>query len=173
MHPLLGLTLGTVGGLLLMAACLVGLRMVGGPERVAEIALDANATAIIWAEGEMLYEPPGYLTIEVRRGDGGPAVPPYPFQPIGPKRVPGVPFELIGPTDNVAGLRQGNEIAFLIDLQTAEHWPPRNWDWSFLDIATFERLRERLGTTADGLGCERVVRFEEQRDRRARQAGRR
>ncbi len=103
-----------------------------GPELIATLKLSDEATAFVYAEGELLYEGPGYLSLEVQTKWKS-VVPLYDFAADSGDRVPEHPFSAARSRNGtVAAVTQFRDVVFIIDFGTGEYWPPSGWDyWKF------------------------------------------
>lgn len=145
--------------------CCSGIVVYSRPENIAQLQLSPSLTARIFAEGAVYYEPPGYLSIEVLDGDKI-IIPRYAFVGIGPERVPKTPFSLVASDDHrVAVLIQGNDIQFMMDLETREYWPPCNWNVVELAPDLADRLLASFASHPE-LTCSRLDMFKKQAARR-------
>ena len=98
-----------------------------GPERIATIALSDDCTAMVYAEGPFLYEPPGYLSIEVN-DRGRTIVPRYQFMGEGSEPALRLRFTVARSSDGlIAALKHGSDVVFMVDLGTGRYWPPEDW----------------------------------------------
>ena len=90
----------------------------GGTEQIATLQLSDEATAFIYAEGEFLYEPPGYLSLQVQTTSRD-LVPRYDFKPDHGIRVPKLPFSTSRSDDcKVSAVTQFRDAVFIIDFDT-------------------------------------------------------
>ena len=119
-----------LGGLVSLVAWGVGWFLLHlGHETIATFAVDDRTTLRITAEGAAHYEPPGYLSFEVRRG-GRVLIPERSFLGVGPERVPHGRFALLTcPGSSVVAVTHNGTytglktIYVLCDLKTREVWP--------------------------------------------------
>ena len=112
-------------GVLLLGCC--GFVAWGSkPERVSRFEPAPDCVIEVWAEPSFHYEPPGYVSVEVRDG-GRTAVPRTKFLPVGPERVPRAFTAFASADGRVVGLRQGNAVRFLLDRPSGRYWPPAGW----------------------------------------------
>ena len=128
------------------------------PEKIASIRLAETHVASVFAEGPFHYEPPGYLSIEIR-DQTRKVVPRYSFVGIGTERVPNVPFGVAESDDgSIIALTQSNDIVFMFNLESEECCPPPGW--SIVDFAPHlaERLLASFASRPE-LTCSRLERF--------------
>lgn len=122
----------------------------GGTEQIATLQLSDEATAFINAEGEFLYEPPGYLSLQVQTSSRV-LVPQYDFKPDHGSRVPELPLSTARSDDGtVSAVTQFKDAVFIIDFETGEYWPPSGWSYLRFNPELGDRLLEKLNEDTPG-----------------------
>lgn len=120
------------------------------PELIATLELSDEATAYVYAEGELLYEGPGYLSLEVQT-QSKTLVPLYEFTDSSGDPVPEHPFSVTRSRNGtVAAVTQFKDAVFIIDFGTGEYWPPSGWDFSKFNPELGARLLDKLNEDTPG-----------------------
>lgn len=162
----LQITLGIVP-LLLLFSCCGGFLLFSGPEQIASFRMTPKTTTRIFAEGASLYEPPGYLSIEIDHDEYS-LIERYPFMGIGAERVPSEPLGFKTTTDQrYSAVTRYDDAIFMIDFATTTFWPPTDWNVNEFDAETGRLLLNELQSEFPRITCLNLDDLE--RSRRNRQ----
>lgn len=154
--------------LVLIVLCCAGFVLNMGPEQIARLNLSSNLQANVYAEGSAHFEPPGYLSVEVV-DDSSIKVPRYSFFAVGSQRVPSEPLTSRTTSDlRYAGITKYDDAIFMIDLQTYEYWPPRNWSYDDFSPEIASRMLAELRKEFPLTTCTRCDELLEMKANRAK-----
>lgn len=150
---------GLVVGLLFFGAIIAvcsGVAWNMSAEEVTSISMGDGLTATIYAEGQVHYEPPGFLSIEVHQ-HGRELVPRFKYIGIGAERVPNEKYvSWRCESTDVAALAHGTDVQFMLDLRDGRTWPPARWTLYDCKPDIGSELLGRLRTCHTELTCERL-----------------
>lgn len=149
--------------LLLLFSCCGGFLLFSGPEQIALFKMTPKTTARLFAEGVSLYEPPGYLSIEIDH-DGYTLIDRYEFMGIGPERVPAEPLSFKTTTDQrFSAVTRYDDAIFMIDFSTTTFWPPIDWNVNEFDAETGRQLLNALRSEYPRMTCSNLENLERSR----------
>lgn len=121
--------------------------------------LPTGKVLTVYAEPAFHYEPPGYLTFDVRQ-DGRLTIPERRFMPIGIERVPTVPFQLVVKDNgNVIALVHGRDVKMMHEFSTNSTFPGRYAVVDEENVKLAERLLAIIVVNEEGWSCSELENY--------------
>ncbi len=134
-------------------------------EKLAVLRVDDRRVVTIYAEGEFFYEPPGYISCEIR-SDGRVVVPERCFMGVGSERIPSGQFSTIsGDEGTLLAIALDGDVCFLYDFANGLSWPG---PYTNTDERNYAFAKVALSDLAvDGIEppCSALRKFERKKER--------
>ena len=146
------ITLGVMGA---------GLGLLLSIKRKSDFHFDLGngRTLDIFCEGEIFYEPPGYISYRIMENENI-LVPVHPFCSIGSQRVPSGRFDVISTQDgDTVAIRRNFNVMILHDFKTGRTWPGKYGRVDWEDYLLARELLERFNQEGKELYCHAIENY--------------
>jgi hypothetical protein len=137
----------------------------GRDELLATFSIGPHYTLNVYAEPEFHYEPPGYISFELKQW-GQTRIPQRRFMGIGSERKPRQNFTMItSDDDEVVALLLNNEVQMIHEFSSGFTWPGPYTNVTESQWEMAELLLQKLRATNPGIRCPRQDKYRRELDR--------